>query len=161
MVGEQIRSLRTNINFYASAARSSNFILITSSVSGEGKSFLSMNLAKSYSLQGKRVALLEFDLRRPKITKALGVPSDKPGLTNVLIGKSHITEIIFPVAKNKEEKLDFFPAGAIPPNPQELISGGYVDGIKEYLIRTTTSSLLIHLLLELLRMPRSWANGQM
>lgn len=133
MFAEQIRSLRTNINFYSSAKKASNFILITSSVSGEGKSFLSMNLAKSYSMQGKKVALLEFDLRRPKITKALGIPADKPGLTSVLIGKSEIKDIIFHVGKDSNERLDFFPAGAIPPNPQELISGEYIQSIKQYL----------------------------
>ncbi|MEO7523980.1 MAG: polysaccharide biosynthesis tyrosine autokinase [Ferruginibacter sp.] len=133
MFAEQIRSLRTNINFYSSANKPSNFILITSSVSGEGKSFLSMNLAKSYSMQGKKVALLEFDLRRPKITKALGVPSEKPGLTSVLIGKAEVKDIIFHVGKDSTEKLDFFPAGAIPPNPQELISGQYINSIKQYL----------------------------
>ncbi len=132
MVGEQIRSLRTNINFYTSVAKTANYVMITSSVSGEGKSFLSMNLAKSYAMQGKRVALLEFDLRRPKITKALNVVTDKQGLTSVLIGKTHITEIIVPIDQSGG-KLDFFPAGAIPPNPQELISGPYVKGIKDYL----------------------------
>lgn len=133
MFAEQIRSLRTNINFYASADKAANFILITSSVSGEGKSFLSMNLAKSYSMQGKKVALLEFDLRRPKITKALGLPTDRPGLTSVLIGKNSIRDIIFSVGKDENEKFDFFPAGTIPPNPQELISSDYASKIKQYL----------------------------
>ncbi len=133
MFGEQIRSLRTNINFYSSASRQTNYILITSSVSGEGKSFLSMNLAKSYALQGKKVALLEFDLRRPKITKALSVSADRPGLTNILIGKSEPADIVVSVSNNPKERLDFFPAGAIPPNPQELISGEYIGKIKAYL----------------------------
>lgn len=133
MFGEQIRSLRTNINFYTPAGKTTNFILITSSVSGEGKSFLSMNLAKSYSMQGKKVALLEFDLRRPKITKALNLPADKAGLTSVLIGKNELDDIIIPIGKDSSEKFDFFPAGAIPPNPQELISGEYLGSIKQYL----------------------------
>ena len=133
MFAEQIRSLRTNINFYTSVVKSTNYIMITSSVSGEGKSFLSMNLAKSYAMQGKKVALLEFDLRRPKISKALGVSSDRVGLTSVLIGKADISEIIHSVEKNYNETLDFFPAGAIPPNPQELISGDYIKGIKHFL----------------------------
>ena len=133
MFAEQVRSLRTNINFYSSAAKQTNFVLITSSVSGEGKSFLSMNLAKSYAMQGKKVALLEFDLRRPKMSKALGIAADLPGLTSVLIGKTNISEIARPVGKDSDEKLDFFPAGAIPPNPQELISGEFVADIKNYL----------------------------
>ena len=133
MFGEQIRALRTNINFYTNAAKQTNFILITSSVSGEGKSFLSMNLAKSYAMQGKKVALLEFDLRRPKITKALGLSAEKPGLTSVLIGKTAIKDIVTHIGKDETEAFDFFPAGAIPPNPQELISGEFINKIKTHL----------------------------
>ncbi len=133
MFGEQIRSLRTNLNFYRTPEKKCNYILITSTVSGEGKSFLSLNLGRSYSLQGKKVALLEFDLRRPKMSKALEVPKDHPGLTSVLIGKSEPSSIVFSALKDANEKLDFFPAGAIPPNPQELISGIYMKKIKDYL----------------------------
>ncbi len=134
MFGEQIRSLRTNINFYSPAGKSTNYILITSSVSGEGKSFLSMNLAKSYSLQGKKVALLEFDLRRPKLSKALGINNtSKTGITSVLIGKSKPGDIVQHIVNEPKETLHLFPAGAIPPNPQELISGEYIDTLKSYL----------------------------
>ncbi|HNP53228.1 MAG TPA: polysaccharide biosynthesis tyrosine autokinase, partial [Ferruginibacter sp.] len=133
MFGEQIRSLRTNINFYRTHGKKTNYVLITSSVSGEGKSFLSMNLAKSYALQGKKVALLEFDLRRPKITKAWKLSSEKPGLSSVLIGKVSPAEIAIRVSEDPKERLDFYPAGAIPPNPQELISGEFIDSIKKHL----------------------------
>lgn len=133
MFGEQIRSLRTNINFYSFAEKPTNFILITSSVSGEGKSFLSMNLAKSYSLQGKKVALLEFDLRRPKISKALGIHNEKTGISSVLIGKNEPKDIIHHIANEGNQRFDLFPAGAIPPNPQELLSGEYINKLKAYL----------------------------
>jgi capsular exopolysaccharide synthesis family protein len=134
MFGEQIRSLRTNINFYISAVKRTNYILITSSVSGEGKSFLSMNLAKSYSLQGKKVALLEFDLRRPKLSRALAVNNDKAsGISSVLIGKSEPGSIVHHIENDGKKVLDLFPAGAIPPNPQELISGEYTAKLKKYL----------------------------
>jgi capsular exopolysaccharide synthesis family protein len=133
MFGEQIRSLRTSINFYLNVNKRPNYIVITSSVSGEGKSFLSMNLAKSYSLQGKKVALLEFDLRRPKITKALGLKEGKQGLTSMLVGKNKVEEIIIPVFRTETETLDLFPSGAIPPNPQELVSTSYMQDLKKYL----------------------------
>ncbi len=133
MFGEQIRSLRTNINFYLNADKPTNYIVITSSVSGEGKSFLSMNLAKSYSLQGKKVAILEFDLRRPKISKALKLPDSKVGLTSFLVGKNSIEDIVIPVVNTENEKLDLFPSGAIPPNPQELILSDYMKSLKQYL----------------------------
>lgn len=133
MFGEQIRSLRTNIDFYIPSNKKCKFILFTSSVSGEGKSFMSMNLAKSYAIQGKKVALLEFDLRRPKISSALSIPKDQKGLSSFLIGKSKLDEIIIHSDSNEKSILDFFPAGAIPPNPQELISGEYIGALKTYL----------------------------
>ncbi len=133
MFGEQIRSLRTSINFYLNPNKKTNYVVITSSVSGEGKSFLSMNLAKSYSLQGKKVALLEFDLRRPKITKALGLKESKTGLTSMLVGKHSVAEIVIPIFRTENETLDLFPSGAIPPNPQELVSTSYMVELKKYL----------------------------
>jgi len=133
MFGEQIRSLRTSINFYTYNDNKTNYILLTSSVSGEGKSFLSMNLAKSYSLQGKKVAILEFDLRRPKISKALGLNDNDNGLTNMLVGKQTIEEIIYPIVSTDLETLHLFPSGPIPPNPQELLSSKYMKILKDYL----------------------------
>ena len=102
-------------------------------MSGEGKSFLSLNIAKSYSLQGKKVALLEFDLRRPKITSSIGLLEIDKGLSTFLIGKATVDEIIHTVVKDEEEHLDLFPAGSIPPNPQELISSKYMRVLKDYL----------------------------
>lgn len=134
MFGEQIRALRTNIDFYTANHKDCKFVMLTSSVSGEGKSFISMNLAKSYALQGKRVALLEFDLRRPKISSALKIPRDKPGLSSVLVGKAEIGDIIIQQEQHGAGVLDVLPAGAIPPNPQELISGAHIDGVQQYLI---------------------------
>lgn len=133
MFGEQIRSLRTNIDFYLNASKPVNYVIITSSVSGEGKSFLSMNIAKSYSLQGKRVALLEFDLRRPKIHKALNMSDIKIGLTSFLLGKYKVEEMVIPINSKPEEKFDLFPSGPIPPNPQELVSNENMKILKAYL----------------------------
>jgi capsular exopolysaccharide synthesis family protein len=130
MIGEQIRSLRTQISFY-NREEKCKFILITSSMSGEGKSFLSLNLARSYSIQGARVAILEFDMRRPKIAKYLNMRSEK-GLSNVLSGTATMEEIAYTPVKN-EPDFKMFPAGIIPPNPQELLSGRYFREIKEFL----------------------------
>lgn len=133
MFGEQIRTLRTNINFFLNAEKTTSYILLTSNVSGEGKSFLSMNIAKSYSLQGKKVALLEFDLRRPKISKAIGIDDNKIGLTTLLTGKRKPEEIRFAIVDDEKEKFDLYPSGSVPPNPQELISNKYMDELKVYL----------------------------
>ena len=133
MIGEQIRTLRTNLNFYQTEGKKTTFILITSSMSGEGKSFLSLNLARSYSLQGKKVALFEFDLRRPKMSKVLGIIKPPKGISTVLLGKCELPDIIHtPANLDPEEHFDFFPAGPIPPNPQELIGGVYLKKVKEY-----------------------------
>lgn len=133
MFGEQIRSLRTNIDFYNAGNSKCKFVLLTSSVSGEGKSFMSMNLAKSYMLQGKKVALLEFDLRRPKISSALKMQKGIPGLSMVLIGKVPAAKVAQTIASQDNGQLDLYPAGPIPPNPQELISRPYVQELKNYL----------------------------
>lgn len=131
--GEQIRSLRTSLNFYRILDKPTGYIMITSSMSGEGKTFLSINLARSFSLQGKRVALLEFDLRKPKVSKQFNVPGDHPGISNFLIQKCEASEAIFKCVKDQAEILDLFVSGPIPPNPQELMMGPQMARLKEYL----------------------------
>ncbi len=127
--GEQVRSLRAALRYYTKEDKSF-YILITSSMSGEGKSFLSANLAASFSLQGKRVALLEFDLRRPKLSKRFGY-NEKLGISTFLIGKSELTASVFRI--QEEGHLDLFPAGPVPPNPSELLSSPHMDDLKNYL----------------------------
>lgn len=130
MIGEQIRSLRTNIGFYI-PKKNCTYILITSSMSGEGKSFLSANLARSYSIQGKRVALLEFDMRRPKLAKRFGIKT-KEGLSSMLAGKIPVDKIAVPLMESSEH-FHFYPAGILPPNPQELMAGEHMQKLKDYL----------------------------
>ncbi len=116
VVAEQFRALRTNLG-YMGLSEKNKTILVTSSISGEGKSFIATNLALSITLTGKKVALLEMDLRKPKLSKELGVKRD-PGISGYLIGKSTLEEIIKPTAYNN---LFLITAGPIPPNPTELI----------------------------------------
>ena len=127
--GEQIRALRTNLRYYVKEGKPF-FVMITSSMSGEGKSFISANLAASYSLQGKRVALVEFDLRRPKISKRLGINSKK-GISTLLIGRDEPKDIL--IKAFDEGHVDLFPAGPVPPNPSELMSGERMKILKDYL----------------------------
>ncbi|MGX5818967.1 GumC family protein [Chitinophaga lutea] len=123
LVAEQFRSLRTSLS-YIGLNGDNKTLLVTSSISGEGKSFISINLAISLSLIRKKVALLEFDLRKPMISKMLHV-SREPGITNYLVGKSSITDLIRPIPGN--DHLFVIPAGVIPPNPTELILNGRLD----------------------------------
>jgi capsular exopolysaccharide synthesis family protein len=116
VIAEQFRALRTNLSFMGLNEQNKT-ILVTSSISGEGKSFVATNLALSITLTGKKVALLEMDLRKPKLSRELHVKRD-PGISGYLIGKSTLDEIIKPTAF---PNLFLVTAGPIPPNPTELI----------------------------------------
>ncbi len=137
IIAEQFRSLRTNLSFMA-LSEDAKTTLITSNISGEGKSFVSINLAISYTLTDKKVALLELDLRKPRLSNLLDVSRD-PGISNYLVGKIPIEGIIKEtVIKN----LFIISAGAIPPNPSELIlSGKFKEMIEE--IKTRFDYLII------------------
>lgn len=115
-VAEQFRSLRTNLT-YMGLSEQTNTILVTSSVSGEGKSFTAINLAISFTLIGKKVALLELDLRKPKVSKLLQLKNDV-GISNYLVNQATINEIIKPT---EIKDLFVLSSGIIPPNPAELI----------------------------------------
>jgi len=115
-ISESFRSLRTRLQFMTKEIKSP-VILVTSSMPSEGKTFTAINLAAIYSLMGKKVALLEFDLRRPKIYSSLGIKVEK-GLSTWLIGQNAMDEITI---DSGYENLNILPAGPIPPNPAELI----------------------------------------
>jgi tyrosine-protein kinase Etk/Wzc len=129
VIGEQMRVLRANLNFYG-ANKNPFFILITSVLSGEGKSFISANLGASFALMGKRTAILEFDMRKPVLSKRFNL---KPqiGLSNVLIGEVEPKEIVIPILKG--HPLFLLPTGPIPPNPSELLGGEHMNKLKSYL----------------------------
>ena len=116
IIAEQFRSLRTNLAFMGMNEEHKS-LLVTSSISGEGKSFIALNLAMSFTLTGKKVGLMEMDLRKPKLSKYLGIKRD-PGITNFLIGKATVEEII---KTTIYPNLFVISAGPIPPNPTELI----------------------------------------
>ncbi|MBI3883975.1 MAG: hypothetical protein HY305_07165, partial [Sphingobacteriales bacterium] len=110
VIAEQFRSIRTNLNFIG-LSEQNKCMLVTSSISGEGKSFIAVNLAISLTLTGKRVVLLESDLRKPKLSKILSI-NREPGISNFLVGKADLKDIIKPTSINN---LFLIPAGAIPP----------------------------------------------
>jgi capsular exopolysaccharide synthesis family protein len=118
VIAEQFRTVRTNLNFMG-LNENHNTLMITSSISGEGKTFVAINLAISLTLTGKKVAIMEMDLRKPKLSKMLKV-NKSPGITNYLIGKASLEEIC---RQTEIPNLYVVSAGAIPPNPTELIQG--------------------------------------
>lgn len=123
-VAEQFRALRTTLS-YIGINGDHKTILVTSSISGEGKSFIAVNLALSLSLTKKKVVLLEFDLRKPKVSKILNVPHH-PGISNYLVGHSSLSDILKQPIENNEY-MYLLSAGVIPPNPTELILNGRLE----------------------------------
>lgn len=128
LIAEQFRQLRTSLS-YMGIDDVHKKILITSSISGEGKSFIAINLGMSLSLIDKRVVLIELDLRKPKLSEQFDI-SRHVGLSTYLIGKTHIEEII---KLTSTKNLSLIPSGPIPPNPSELISNGRLGKLLEYL----------------------------
>jgi tyrosine-protein kinase Etk/Wzc len=124
VVSEQLRSIRTGISFTGRGSEI-NTILISSHRSGEGKSFTSLNLAASYALLNKRVVILEFDLRKPRVLRNLGLKSEK-GISNVLSGNGSVDEMVMNI-EGYNSCLFVLPSGPIPPNPSELILSEKMD----------------------------------
>jgi tyrosine-protein kinase Etk/Wzc len=118
-ISEQFRIIRANLQ-YVLPRQAKSTILVTSSMSGEGKSFVSTNMAGVMAISGKKTVILEFDIRKPKILKGLGIDrKNVKGITNYLMGKATIDDIIVPVPQM--DNLFVIACGPIPPNPAELI----------------------------------------
>jgi tyrosine-protein kinase Etk/Wzc len=122
-ISEQFRALRTNLSFYLKNI-DEKVILLTSSMSGEGKSFTAINLGNILALAGKRVLLMELDLRKPGLSAKLGVSNDV-GFSNYTIDASLKAEnIIKPLSINKN--MFIISSGPLPPNPAETLMSGRV-----------------------------------
>lgn len=132
IVAEQFKQIRTRLAYFGINS-SNKTLLITSSVSQEGKSFIAANLALSLALTGKKVVLLELDLRKPRLSPLFNKGKDE-GFTNYIIGKSEISDIVKTTEQHRN--LFFIPAGPIPPNPSELILSQKVDLLFESLNKT-------------------------
>ncbi len=117
IVSEQFRALRTNLQFLMEGD-GKKVIMLTSSMSGEGKSFISINLASALSLSEKKVVLLELDLRKPKIAQHLNL-KDEEGFSNYIVGNLSLDNIIAP--SGISNNLFVICSGPIPPSPAELL----------------------------------------
>lgn len=116
VLAESFRHIRSNLQFILNQNQS-NLIAVSSSVSGEGKTFIALNLGGILNLTGKKVILLDLDLRKPKVHKGFNVENEK-GMSNLLAGHMELDEVI---QNTQLEGYDFITAGPIPPNPSELI----------------------------------------
>lgn len=118
IINEAFRVLRTNLEFMTGTDPKSNVIVVTSFNPGSGKSFLTMNIAVSLAIKGKKVLVIDGDLRRASASSYIGSP--KPGLSDYLGGRMiNLSDII--VTDKKYQNLDILPVGTIPPNPTELL----------------------------------------
>ena len=128
-IAEQFRIIRTNLQ-YILPKQEKAVILVTSSTSGEGKSFISTNIGAVMALTGKKTAILEFDIRKPKIMSTLNLPR-KTGITNYIIGKAAYEELAVPVPG--VDNLFVIPCGPVPPNPAELLLDERLDELMDKL----------------------------
>ncbi len=118
LLAESFRSLRTKIRFMSSGS-DHQVILVTSTNTGEGKTFCALNLASVFAISGKKVALLGFDMRKPRLSEIYH-KQQQVGISNYLISQSEIEDIIYP---SEVENMWLIPSGVTPPNPSELITG--------------------------------------
>ena len=117
MVSEAIRTIRTNLDFFRSG-KFSKLIAISSTISGEGKSFVAMNLGGAMALSHKKVLLIDLDMRKVKINQPTNVADYSKGMSTILIGKDQWRDCVL---KTELETFDYIPSGPNPPNPSELL----------------------------------------
>ncbi|MCT8391715.1 polysaccharide biosynthesis tyrosine autokinase [Leuconostoc mesenteroides] len=126
-VSEQFRTLRTNIEFASVAKGEIKTLLISSALPSEGKSTVTANLAVAYAQQGKKVLLVDSDLRRPTVAVTFGLNKNASGLTNYL-GDSE-KEVGSIIHRTAMDNLNVMPSGPIPPNPAELLGSGRMTNL--------------------------------
>ncbi|PLX08727.1 MAG: hypothetical protein C0596_05340 [Marinilabiliales bacterium] len=118
MMAESFRNIRSNIEFYP-AKNKCRIITVSSTIAGEGKTFVGLNIAAIYAMMGKKVIVLDFDLRKPRLDKCFSVDNIK-GVSTILINKHSYQEC---VRHSEIENLDYITSGPLPPNPAEIILG--------------------------------------
>ena len=124
LMSETFRNIRTNLQFMLN--NDQKVILVTSTVSGEGKSFVSSNLAISLSLLGKKVVIVGLDIRKPGLNKVFQLSNKERGITQYLSNpETDLMELVQPSDVNKN--LFILPGGTVPPNPTELLARNGLD----------------------------------
>jgi tyrosine-protein kinase Etk/Wzc len=123
LISEQFRIIRTNLQYMINKV-DKPVIMVTSSFSGEGKSFVSTNMGAVLALSGKKTVIMEFDIRKPKIVSGLDLKR-KMGITNYIIGKAGFKEL--PIKVEGVDDLYVIPCGPIPPNPSEILLDTKLD----------------------------------
>jgi capsular exopolysaccharide synthesis family protein len=131
VISEMFRLIRANLQFVGNGEHN-RVIVVTSSVSGEGKTFVSLNIAITLALAGKRVLLLELDMRSPKLEKHIGSHlDDKVGITQYLVNPGMSWHEVVQHRPDLAEGLHLVVCGTVPPNPGELIMGKRMEELFE------------------------------
>ncbi len=128
LISEALRAIRTNLQFIDNEP-GPKLVAVTSTISGEGKTFFAMNLAGILAFSDKKVIVIDFDMRKPKIHLGFNVDNVK-GVSTILSNIDAIDDCIQP---SKVKNLDFITAGPVPPNPSELILTPRMDEMMEHL----------------------------
>lgn len=139
-IGEQFRSLRTNLQMLHPGTQIGRVTMFTSSVAGEGKSFVTSNMGAALAATSRKVIILELDMRRPKISSIFNLHADYPGLSNYLNNEVSLDEITQP--SGIYPNLTIIGAGTIPENPSELLDSFVLDQLINKL-RTDYDDILI------------------
>ena len=131
LMSETFRNIRTNLQFMLQNDK--KVILVTSTVSGEGKSFISANLAISLSLLGKKVVIVGLDIRKPGLNKVFHISHKERGITQYLVAPQSTDLRSMIQSSDLSANLNILPGGTIPPNPTELLARKSLDDAIELL----------------------------
>jgi tyrosine-protein kinase Etk/Wzc len=128
-ISESLRTIRTNMEF-VNPMDKTNLLTITSTVSGEGKTFIAVNLGAIIASSNKRVCIVDLDMRKPKVHLAFGHEASPKGVSTILSKRDKLIDC---VKDSGVEKLSYITAGPTPPNPSELMMGSEFDNMLEQL----------------------------
>ncbi|MBT1710291.1 polysaccharide biosynthesis tyrosine autokinase [Fulvivirgaceae bacterium PWU5] len=127
VVSEAIRTLRTNLDFFRTESPQ-RVVALSSTISGEGKSFVALNLGGAIAISRKKVVLIDLDMRKAKANLPIEIPDPSKGMSTVLIRKDRWQDCVL---HTNLEYFDYIPSGPIPPNPSELLLNGEFSSILE------------------------------
>lgn len=132
--GEEIKKIRTNLMF-SNLDDDMKVVMITSSIPGEGKSFISSNLAVAFAQADERVLLIDCDLRKGRLKKIFNIPPEENGLSDLLINKNWAEVYKEYIDKTDVKNLFVMTSGSYPPNPSELLASNRFEDLLNELKR--------------------------
>lgn len=133
-IAEAFRIIRTYLSLYVPADQPNFSLMLSSTQSGDGKTYLSVNMAAVYAMTGKKTLLVDLDLRKPSVMATLSIPANR-GLVNHLLNQISLEDAI---VQHPDYKFDILPVGVIPPNPAELMASEKMKNLIETLKKEYT-----------------------